>query len=196
MQKRVLPNLMLPMSDGLPDKITGDPGQKVKLTVLHDGSRKPVDVSISRAEINIESVLGDLRMDSNLKAWDFMLDKHSMIAYIRITNFAENTVADLTRVVDQLQADGVKGLILDLRTNPGGLLKAAIEMSELFLPQGTRVVSTVGRTGTANSGFDATANLRIYPPLPRSLGSRNPGDSAKADRAHNVRLVEGPAAGR
>jgi carboxyl-terminal processing protease len=68
-----------------------------------------------------------------------------MIAYIRITNFAENTVADLTKVVDQLQADGVKGLILDLRTNPGGLLKAAIEVSELFLPPGTRVVSTVGR---------------------------------------------------
>jgi carboxyl-terminal processing protease len=69
-----------------------------------------------------------------------------MIAYIRITQFAENTVKDLTRVVDQLQADGVKGLILDLRTNPGGLLKAAIEVSELFLPPGTRVVSTVGRS--------------------------------------------------
>jgi carboxyl-terminal processing protease len=128
------------------DKITGDPGQKVKLSVLHEGSRKPVDIVMSRAEINIESVLGDLRMDSNLKQWDFMLDKRSMIAYIRITNFAENTVADLTKVVDQLQADGVKGLILDLRTNPGGLLKAAIEMSELFLPPGTRIVSTVGRS--------------------------------------------------
>jgi carboxyl-terminal processing protease len=136
------------------DKITGDPGQKVKLTVLHEGSRKPVDISMSRAEINIESVLGDLRMDRNLKQWDFMLDRQSMIAYIRITNFAENTVADLTKVVDQLQADGVKGLILDLRTNPGGLLKAAIEMSELFLPPGTRIVSTVGRTDK-ESVFDA-----------------------------------------
>jgi carboxyl-terminal processing protease len=128
------------------DKITGDPGQKVKLTVLHEGSRKPLDISISRAEINIESVLGDLRMENNLKEWDFMLDRQNMIAYIRITNFAENTVAELTKVVDQLQADGVKGLVLDLRTNPGGLLKAAIEVSELFLPQGTRVVSTVGRS--------------------------------------------------
>ncbi len=128
------------------EKITGDPGQKVKLTVLHEGDRKPVDISISRAEIFIESVLGDLRMQDNLKQWDFMLDKKSMIAYIRITQFAENTVRDLTKVVDQLQADGVKGLILDLRLNPGGLLKAAIEVSELFLPQGTRVVSTVGRS--------------------------------------------------
>ena len=128
------------------DKITGDPGQMVKLTVLHEGSRKPTDISINRAEINIESVLSDLRMEQNLKQWDFMLDKHNMIAYIRITTFAENTVSDLTKVVDQLQADGVKGLVLDLRTNPGGLLKAAIEVSELFLPAGTRVVSTVGRT--------------------------------------------------
>jgi carboxyl-terminal processing protease len=136
------------------EKITGDPGQKVKLTVLHEGSRKPVDISISRAEINIESVLGDLRMEDNLKQWDFMLDKQNMIAYIRITNFAENTVADLTKVVDQLQADGVKGLILDLRTNPGGLLKAAIEVSELFLPPGTRVVSTVGRS-EKEAVFDA-----------------------------------------
>jgi len=128
------------------EKITGDPGQKVKLTVLHEGSRKPVDIGISRAEITIESVLGDLRLENNLKQWDFMLDKESMIAYIRITTFAENTVADLTKVVDQLQADGVKGLILDLRGNPGGLLKAAIKVSELFLPVGTRVVSTVGRS--------------------------------------------------
>ena len=74
------------------EKITGDPGQKVKLTVLHEGARKPEDIAINRAEIIIESVLGDLRMHDNLKQWDFMLDKN-MIAYIRITQFAENTVA-------------------------------------------------------------------------------------------------------
>src|SRR5207249_8933949 len=59
--------------------------------------------------------------------------------------FTETTVKELTAVVDQLQQDGVKGLILDLRTNPGGLLTAAVEVSELFLPPGTRVVSTKGR---------------------------------------------------
>src|SRR5205823_887812 len=67
------------------------------------------------------------------------------IAYIRITQFAETTVKELTAVVDQLQQDGVKGLILDLRTNPGGLLTAAVEVSELFLPPATRIVSTKGR---------------------------------------------------
>jgi carboxyl-terminal processing protease len=128
------------------DKITGDPGQKVVLTVLHEGSRKPEDIAINRAEIIIESVLGDLRMEKNLKEWDFVIDKQTKIGYIRITSFSETTVEELTKVVDQLQQDGIKGLILDLRTNPGGLLKAAVEVSELFLPPGTRVVSTVGRS--------------------------------------------------
>jgi carboxyl-terminal processing protease len=127
------------------DMIQGDPGQKVILTVLHEGSRKPTDITISRAEILIESVLGDQRMDNNLKEWDFMIDRDSKIAYIRITSFTETTVEELTKVVDQLQKDGCKGLVLDLRTNPGGLLKAAIEVSELFLPPGTRIVSTKGR---------------------------------------------------
>jgi carboxyl-terminal processing protease len=128
------------------DRITGDPGQAVTLTVLHVGASKPTDIKINRAEIIIESVLGDLRMEKNLKEWDFMLDKKNKIAYIRITNFTETTVTELTKVVEQLQADGCKGLVLDLRTNPGGLLKAAIEVSELFLPPGTRIVSTVGRS--------------------------------------------------
>src|SRR5439155_1750071 len=117
----------------------------VVLTVLHEGSKKPEDIAISRAKILIESVLGDQRLEENLKQWDFMLDRINGIAYIRITQFTETTVKELTAVVDQLQQDGCRGLILDLRTNPGGLLTAAVEVSELFLPPGTRVVSTKGR---------------------------------------------------
>jgi carboxyl-terminal processing protease len=137
------------------EKITGEPGQKVTLTVRHEGSRKPDDITISRAEIIIESVQGDLRMEQNLEKWDFMLDKVSKIAYIRINSFAENTVEDLTRVVDHLQSEGVRGLVLDLRTNPGGLLKAAVAVGDLFLPPGTRIVSTVGRTQNEEV-FDST----------------------------------------
>jgi carboxyl-terminal processing protease len=125
--------------------ITGEPGQTVKLTVLHEGDKKPVDIHISRAKIIIESVIGDQRMEENLKEWDFMIDKVNKIAYIRITAFTETTVKELTKVVDQLQKDGVRGVILDLRTNPGGLLRAAVEVSELFLPKGTPIVTTKGR---------------------------------------------------
>jgi carboxyl-terminal processing protease len=127
------------------DMITGEPGKDVKLTVLHEGDKKPVDIVITRADIIIESVIGDQRLEDNLKEWDFMYDKVHKIAYIRITGFTETTVKELTKVVDQLQKDGVRGVILDLRTNPGGLLRAAIEVSELFLPKGTSIVSTKGR---------------------------------------------------
>jgi carboxyl-terminal processing protease len=127
------------------EMITGDPGQKVTLTVLHEGDKKPVDIPLVRAEIIIESVVGDIRMEENLKEWDFMLDKVHKIAFIRITAFTETTVKELAKVVDQLQKDGVKGVILDLRTNPGGLLRAAVEVSELFLPKGTPIVTTKGR---------------------------------------------------
>ena len=133
------------------DKITGEAGAKVTLTVLHEGDKKPVDISMNRAEIIIESVQGDLRIDNNLKQWDFMFDRVNKIAYIRIIQFTETTVKELTEVVDQLQQDGVQGLILDLRTNPGGLLTAAIEVSELFLPPGTRIVSTKGRNERENA---------------------------------------------
>jgi carboxyl-terminal processing protease len=136
------------------DKITGEPGAKVTLTVLHEGDKKPVDISMNRAEIIIESVLGDLRLENDLKQWDFMFDKTNKIAYIRITQFTETTVKELTAVVDQLQQDGVRGLILDLRTDPGGLLKAAVEVCDLFLPPGTRIVTTKGRNEREES-YDA-----------------------------------------
>jgi carboxyl-terminal processing protease len=133
------------------DKITGEAGARVTLTVLHEGDKKPVDISMNRAEITIENVLGDVRIDNNLKQWEFMFDKVNKIGYIRIIQFTETTVKELTEVVDQLQKDGVQGLILDLRTNPGGLLTAAIEVSELFLPPGTRIVSTKGRNERENA---------------------------------------------
>jgi carboxyl-terminal processing protease len=137
-------------TDGMPlkkavDMITGETGKDVKLTVLHEGDKNPVDIVITRAEIVIESVIGDRRMEDNLKEWDFVLDGTTNVAYIRITAFTETTVKDLTKVVDRLQALKVRGLILDLRGNPGGLLRAAVEVSELFLPKGTPIVTTRGR---------------------------------------------------
>jgi carboxyl-terminal processing protease len=125
--------------------IQGEPGKAVVLNVLHEGAKKPVDISIVRAEIHVDSVLGDTRMERDLKKWDFMVDKVNLIAYIRISAFTETTVEELTQVVEQLQKDGVRGLVLDLRNNPGGLLRSAVEVSSMFLPEGKRIVSTKGR---------------------------------------------------
>ncbi|MHB1426325.1 MAG: S41 family peptidase [Gemmataceae bacterium] len=126
------------------DLIQGEPGQKVTLTVLHEGGKEPVEVEITRAIIEVPSVLGDRRKADNLRAWDFMLDKENKIGYIRLINFSETASKEMREAIEALQREGVRGLILDLRNNPGGLLKEAREVSDLFLTDG-RIVSTKGR---------------------------------------------------
>ncbi len=126
------------------DLIMGQPGQKLVLTVLHEGSKDPVDIPIVRAEIIIPTVLGDQRMPENPGEWDYMVDKQHKIAYVRLTNFSKNSSADLRKVLVSLEKQGVRGLVLDLRNNPGGLLRQAVEISDLFLSEG-RIVSTKGR---------------------------------------------------
>src|SRR3954464_3278953 len=69
------------------DVIQGDPGQKITLTVLHEGGKEPSDITITRAVIKVQSVLGDRRKADNRKEWDFLLDKTHKIGYIRLTTF-------------------------------------------------------------------------------------------------------------
>jgi carboxyl-terminal processing protease len=126
------------------DLIQGEPGQKVTLTVLHEGAKEPVEVTITRAIIEVPCVLGDQRKADNLRAWDFMLDKENKIGYVRLLNFSKTASKELRDAVEELQREGVRGLILDLRNNPGGLLKEAREVCDLFLTEG-RIVSTKGR---------------------------------------------------
>jgi carboxyl-terminal processing protease len=131
------------------DKITGEPKTKVTLNVLHEGFKDPakdaVDIEITRDIIKIDSVLGDEPLKEKLGEWNYWVDPNTKIAYIRITSFTRTTVAELTSVVSFLQKNGMQGLIVDLRNNPGGLLQAAVEVSSVFLPEGEKVVTTKGR---------------------------------------------------
>lgn len=141
-------------TEGMPlrkvvESIQGDPGTKVTLTVLHLDGKAPVDVDIVRAQIAVDSVLGDQRMRDNLKEWDFWIDADTKLAYVRVTGFTETTTAELTKIVAALQKADMAGLVVDLRDNPGGLLRSAVEVSSLFLPEGKAVVSTKGRDGVA-----------------------------------------------
>lgn len=131
------------MNDAV-DLIQGEPGQPVTLTVLHEGAKESVDVPITRAIIEVPCVLGDQRKTDNLREWDFLLDKKNKIGYIRLTNFSKTASKELRAAVEELQRDDVCGLILDLRNNPGGLLKEACAVADLFLNRG-RIVSTRGR---------------------------------------------------
>ena len=124
------------------DVLTGRPGTDVKLTVLHEGTEETETVSITRAIIELPSVLGDRRGDHD--KWEFMIDKDKKIGYVRITGFVQNTAEELRKALEQLREEGVKGLIIDLRDDPGGLLSSAVEISDMFLEKG-KVVSTEGR---------------------------------------------------
>jgi carboxyl-terminal processing protease len=131
--------------------LTGRPGTPVKLTVLHEGVEDPETIEITRAFIDVPTVLGDRRKPND--QWDFMLDKDKKIAHIRISSFNQNTADELKKALAQITDEGAKGLILDLRDDPGGLLSAAVEVSDLFL-SGGEIVSTKGRN-TAPKHYEA-----------------------------------------
>jgi carboxyl-terminal processing protease len=126
------------------DLIQGDPGRKITLTVIHEGTKEPVDVPITRAQIEVQAVLGDVRKSDNPKDWDYFIDKENKIAYLRLVAFSETAAEEMHKAVEQLQHDGAEAVVIDLRNNPGGLLKAAVEIADLFLTEG-RIVSTKGR---------------------------------------------------
>ncbi|WP_152051964.1 S41 family peptidase [Tautonia marina] len=124
------------------EMLQGRPGTSVKLTVLHPGSEKSETLEVTREVIASESVLGvDRRADDS---WEYFIDPEAKIGYIRVSSFYQTTAADIRRALEQLKSEGMRGLILDLRTNPGGLLSSAVEVSDLFVDGGL-IVSTKGR---------------------------------------------------
>jgi len=125
------------------DKLRGAVGAAVKITIAREGAQEPIDMKIIRAIIKVESVKSRPEKD---------------VGYIRITQFNENTFSGLQTAIDDLkkQIPGMKGIVLDLRNNPGGLLNEAIAVSDAFLEKG-EVVSTRGRTPDSIRRFNANA---------------------------------------
>lgn len=114
-------------------KMRGPKGTKVNLTIQRDGVTDPLIFTLTRDIIKIESVKSKV------------LDKS--IGYIRMTQFQESTSRDLSKALKQLKEQKLQGTILDLRNNPGGLLTAAVDVSEQFLPAGKLIVYIKGRDG-------------------------------------------------
>ena len=121
----------------------GKPNTDIELTIVREGADKPLKIEITRAIIKIQSV----RSKS--------LDKG--FGYIRVSAFQERTGADLRKAISKLKKENdkkLKGLVLDLRNNPGGLLSAAVEVSDAFLEGGT-VVSIKGRDESNTTTYSA-----------------------------------------
>lgn len=116
-------------------KILGKEGTQVTLVVTRDGAEK--EITITRARILTESVLGYKREDGT-NAWDYWLDPKNKIVYIRLTSFQEFSDQDMRELLLKLKADkgGVKGLVFDLRFNPGGYLTSAVKISDLLIDDG------------------------------------------------------------
>jgi carboxyl-terminal processing protease len=143
------------------EMIQGEPGEKVKLTLLHEGAREPTEVELTRSVIHVQNVMADQRKSGHPEDWDYMIDRQAGIAYIRLVTFSETIGQELRKAIEQCQAEGMRALILDLRNNPGGLLKSAVEISNLFIDDG-RIVSTRGRTGQEDV-YDAESRVSILP---------------------------------
>ena len=127
--------------------ILGQPNTKVKLRVQREGQDKPLEFEIQRGNIEIESVLGYRRKRDGKGEWDFMIDPKNKIGYVRLSSFARNTFRDMDSAIKELRKQGLKGLVLDLRFNPGGLLDIAIKVTDLFIDDGL-VVSVRPRGGS------------------------------------------------
>jgi len=123
-------------------RLKGKAGTSVTLSVIHAGKTAKERVTLKREVVHIDTVLGDRRNPND--QWDFMLDPQKGIGYIRVDAFSRETPHDLRRALKGLRQQKLRGLIFDLRFNPGGLLTSAIEVSSLFISKG-RIVSTAGR---------------------------------------------------
>ncbi len=137
-------------------RIKGRPGTSVRLTVRREGQTKPVVLEITRATIQVDSVLGDVRNTDN--TWDFFLAGHPGIGYVRIGSFGEHTSDELQAALQRLDGQGMKGLILDLRNNPGGLLSMAVETCDLFIDKSKydgEIVRTQGPDARDGHSFKA-----------------------------------------
>ncbi len=121
-------------------RLRGRAGSKVNVTIFREGEDRVFDVTLTRAVVKIRSV----------KEARMVADR---VGYLRITEFQDNTPKDLRRALETLEQQEIEGLILDLRNNPGGLLDVAVEVSELFVPQGKLVLSTKGRIKSQNLEF-------------------------------------------
>ncbi|TKX32151.1 S41 family peptidase [Campylobacter estrildidarum] len=127
------------------DKMRGKPKTQITLTIFRKGTTKPFDVVLMRDIIKVESVYAKL------------IKKENML-YLRVTNFDKNVVDSVSKELKKYP--NVKGVVLDLRNNPGGLLNQAIGLVNLFVDKGV-IVSQKGRIASENQEFKAEAKNKI-----------------------------------
>jgi len=127
-------------------RLKGKPGTEVKVKIFRRGWRKPRDFKITRGKISVDSVFSEM-LPGN-------------IGYVRLVRFAPKTPGELRAALALLKGQGMKGLVIDVRDNPGGYLVSAVRLADEFLPKGKIIVSSKGRRvktnvyrSTGNGGY-------------------------------------------
>ena len=150
---------------GLQDAVNalrGKPGQKVTLTILRPATKEIKDYALERTEIKVQSVKSSKLLDPELTG-------QFKIGYVRLVQFNEPTADELAKALDDLQKQGMQALVLDLRNNPGGLLNSAVDVCAQFLPPGTKVVSTQGRTSSQQHDYATSITSKARPNFPLAV---------------------------
>lgn len=138
------------------EKLRGPKGSRVSLTVVRAGAPEPLRIEIVRDVIEVPSVKGGRILRDG-------------VGYVRITNFAETTGDALEKELDRLLGEGMTALVLDLRNNPGGLLKTAVEVAEKFLPENAVIVVTRGRRPGVDEMVSRAGGQRHFTNFPMSV---------------------------
>jgi len=168
---QVILSIDRPENDGAQtaDALTGETGQPPAVEAAKaDGAKAEVakpdkkyremEFAINRQLINVVSVKGWKRKGAREDSWDWFIDKDNHIGYVRLTQFSEKTAEELRRAVSQMQKEGLNGLVMDLRFNPGGYLDQAVQVANLFVDSGV-VVAMQGPNGRAESPEMAKSNV-------------------------------------
>jgi carboxyl-terminal processing protease len=146
--------------------LKGQPGEKSLLTLQRPVAGAPgggtvFEVTLTRETIRVASVKDAHLLPLSMAGQD-------KIGYVRIEEFAENTSDELDHALDDLERQGIQGLVIDLRNNPGGLLDSAVDVAGKFVPPNTVIVSTKGRTPDESQDFRARVQ-RQHPDYPIAL---------------------------
>ena len=144
------------------NKLRGEPGQKVTLTVLRPTTKEVKDYTMVRENIRVTSV-------KEAKILPPDIGGSFKIGYARITQFNVPTAEELGKKLDALEKEGMQAFVLDLRYNPGGLLNSAVDVAGQFLPPKTLVVSTEGRAPSQSRSYRSSDNIKQRPKYPVAI---------------------------
>ncbi|MEM9915287.1 MAG: S41 family peptidase [Planctomycetota bacterium] len=152
--------LNMPINEAI-KKLKGPAGTDVTITVRH-ANGEDATLTITRAKIEVQTVRG-FKRDADHR-YNYFLDPVNKVGYVRLTQFSERTTPEVAEALQGLKDQGVRAVILDMRYNPGGLLNAAVDISDMFLDEGQTIVSVRGRA-VPEKVYESTSDT-LLPDIP------------------------------